>query len=72
MAKNDSIKMNLPAVDSLFTTQEERDEAKRESVMNIPIEEIRDFPEHPFKVRMDESMMKMVESVKQYGVLFGW
>lgn len=69
MAKKDSIKMNLPAADSLFTTQEERDEAKRESVMNISIEEISDFPEHPFKVRMDESMMEMVESVKQYGVL---
>lgn len=69
MAKKDSIKMNLPAVDSLFTTQEERDEAKRESVMNIPLEEISDFPDHPFKVRMDESMMEMAESVKQYGVL---
>lgn len=69
MAKKDSIKMNLPAVDSLFTTQEERDEAKRESVMNIPLEEISDFPDHPFKVRVDESMMEMAESVKQYGVL---
>ena len=69
MAKKDSIKMNLPAVDSLFTTQEERDEAKRESVMNIPLEEISDFPDHPFKVRMDEGMMEMAESVKQYGVL---
>ncbi len=60
---------NLLSVDSLFTTQAERDEAKRETVMDIPLAEIRDFPNHPFKVRMDESMAEMAESVKQYGVL---
>ena len=57
------------SVDSLFTTQAERDEAQRETVRDIPIEEISDFPNHPFKVRMDESMMEMADSVKQYGVL---
>ena len=60
---------NLLSVDSLFTTQAERDEAKRETVMDIPLAEISDFPNHPFKVRMDESMTEMAESVKQYGVL---
>lgn len=60
---------NLLSVDSLFTTQEERDEAQRETVRDIPLAEISDFPNHPFKVRMDESMTEMAESVRQYGVL---
>lgn len=60
---------NLLSVDSLFTTQAERDEAKRETVMDIPLAEISDFPNHPFKVRIDESMMEMADSVRQYGVL---
>jgi len=59
----------LTSVDELFTTQAERDEAKRETVKGIPIAEISDFPNHPFKVRMDEAMLEMAESVKQYGVL---
>ena len=69
MAKKDGIKMNLPTADSLFTTQKERDEAERESVREIPLEEISDFPNHPFKVRLDENMMDMAESVKRYGIL---
>lgn len=60
---------DLLSVDNLFTTQAERDEATRESILDIPLNEISDFPDHPFKVRMDENMMDMVESVKQYGVL---
>jgi len=60
---------DLLNVDSLFTTQTERDEAQRETVRDIPLEEISDFPSHPFKVRMDEKMMEMADSVKQYGVL---
>ena len=67
MAKNSVA--DLLNVDSLFTTQAERDEAKRETVMDIPLEKISAFPNHPFKVRMDESMMEMADSVKQYGVL---
>lgn len=69
MAKSKEINLNLPSADDLFSTQEERDEAKRESVKNIPIAEIRDFPNHPFKVKVDENMMEMAESVKEYGVL---
>lgn len=60
---------NLLSVDSIFTTQAQRDEEKRESVMDIPLSEISDFPNHPFKVRMDESMTEMADSVRQYGVL---
>ena len=67
MAKNSVA--DLLNVDSLFTTQAEREEARRETVREIPIEEISDFPNHPFKVRMDESMMEMADSVRQYGVL---
>jgi len=67
LAKNNVA--DLLSVGSLFTTQAERDEAQRETVRDIPLEEISDFPNHPFKVRMDESMMEMVDSVKQYGVL---
>lgn len=59
----------LTSVDDLFTTQEERDEAKREAIMEIPLSQISDFPNHPFKVKMDESMSDLVESVKSYGVL---
>ena len=59
----------LTSVDELFTTQEERDAAKRESVMDIPLREISDFPHHPFKVKMDDSMLEMADSVAKYGVL---
>jgi len=63
------IKLNLPSVDDLFSTQEERDDAQREKVMQIPLAEISSFPNHPFKVRMDEAMQEMAQSVKEYGVL---
>lgn len=69
MAKGKGINLNLPSADDLFSTQEERDEARRETVRNIPIAEITDFPNHPFKVKTDESMLDMVESVKEHGVL---
>lgn len=59
----------LTSVDELFTTQEERDAAKRETVVDIPLSEISDFPNHPFKVKMDEAMMEMADSIRQYGVL---
>lgn len=69
MAKSKGINLNLPPADDLFSTQEERDEARWETVRNIPIAEIADFPNHPFKVKTDESMLDMVESVKEHGVL---
>ncbi len=69
MAKGREIKLNLPTADDLFSTQAERDEAKRETLVEIPIQEISDFPNHPFKVKMDENMVALVESVKEYGVL---
>ena len=70
MAKNDvrnSIK--LTSVDDLFTTEESRADSQREKVMDISLSEINDFPNHPFKVKADEAMLEMADSVKQYGVL---
>ncbi len=64
-----SVKINLPSLDSLFSTEEERQEAKLEKVREIPISELYPFTDHPFQVRDDEEMQKMVESVKTYGVL---
>ena len=69
MTKRNVIEMNLPTADDLFSTQEERDNEKREYVKAIPLEKISDFPDHPFKVRMDEKMLEMIESVREYGVL---
>lgn len=69
MAKSKGIDMKLPSVDNLFTTQEQRDEEQRENVRDIPIAEISDFPNHPFKVKADEKMLEMAESVKEHGVL---
>ena len=69
MAKSNGLNFNLPSVDDLFSTEEERAEARLEKVVNLSPAEISDFPNHPFKVRMDEAMREMTESVKQYGVL---
>ena len=69
MAKSSGLNFNLPSVDDLFSTEEERAEARLEKVVNLSPTEISDFPNHPFKVRMDAAMQEMTESVKQYGVL---
>lgn len=67
--KDQKQKMNLASLDSIFTTQEERDNANKETVMNIPIESISDFPNHPFKVIDNEEMNNLIESVSQKGVI---
>ena len=59
----------LPTLDDLFSTQEERDDARLEKIRNIPIDLIDDFPDHPFHVRDDEDMLQLVESIKTNGVL---
>ena len=59
----------LKGLDEMFSTEESRQEQKREQVRQIPIEELFPFKEHPFKVLDDEAMQRMVESVAQYGVL---
>lgn len=68
MAKSNASGL-LTSLDSLFTTQEQRDEAKRDVVLDLPLDQIGDFPNHPFKVRQDDAMMEMMESVQLHGVL---
>ena len=64
-------KMKLPKItlDDFFTTQEERDNKNREYVKMIPVNEITNFPNHPYKVRDDDEMFSMAETVKQFGVI---
>ena len=59
----------LPTLDDLFSTQQEREDAKLEKIRNIPLDMIDDFPDHPFHVRDDEDMVQLVESIKSNGVL---
>lgn len=69
MAKSKGISLNLPSVDELFTTQENREEQSLEKVMNILVDLIDDFPNHPFKVLDDSEMIDLSTSIKEYGVL---
>lgn len=59
----------LPTFDDIFSTQEERDEAKLDKIRDIPLSEIDAFPNHPFQVRDDEDMFQLVESIKTHGVM---
>lgn len=68
MAKSNASGL-LTSLDSLLTTQEQRDAAKRDVVLDLTLDQIGDFPNHPFKVRQDEAMMEMMESVQLHGVL---
>ena len=68
MAKNNA-PVTLTDVGSLFSTQAERDEGQKETVISVLLSEIDNFPDHPFKVKDDEEMQRMVESVKQAGIL---
>ena len=61
--------LGLPSYDSLFSTEEERQEANSEKVMTIPIDKITDFKEHPFHVTMDEDMAKLIDSIKENDML---
>lgn len=71
MAKNkDSISgIALTSYDDLFETDESREDLKRERLMDIPVSQIREFPEHPYKVKDDESMVELVESIKTRGLI---
>ena len=68
MPKN-GLNVSLNPYDDIFSTEESRQEEKREQVQQIPIAELFPFKNHPFKVLDDESMQRTVESVEQYGVL---
>lgn len=68
--KNDSVsKTSLTSYDDLFETDESREDLKRERLMEIPISQICDFPDHPYQVKDDESMMELVESIRTRGLI---
>ena len=69
MARNRETKIELTAYDDLFQTDESRAEAALSKIRDIPLSEIDEFPDHPFKVLMDEDMEQLVESVKRNGVM---
>ena len=69
MARNRETKIELTAYDDLFQTDESRAEAKLSKIRDIPISQIDEFPDHPFKVLMDEDMEQLVESIKRNGVM---
>ena len=69
MARSRETKIELTAYDDLFQTDESREEAKLSKISDIPISEIDEFPDHPFKVLMDEDMEQLVESIKRNGVM---
>ena len=61
--------IKLPSLDDLFSSQEEREDAKLKRIHEIPLDQIDPFPDHPYKVRDDEEMVALVESVKENGVI---
>lgn len=70
MAKSNALKMKLPSVDDLFSTEETRQDAKLAKIYDIPISEIDDFPDHPFKVRDDEDMDALIDSIPESEIAF--
>ena len=69
MARNKSTEIKLTAYDDLFETDQSREEAKLSKIRDIPISQIDEFPDHPFKVLMDEDMEQLVDSIKRSGVM---
>ncbi len=69
MARNNAPKIELTAYDDLFQTDESRAEAKLSKIRDIPLSQIDEFPDHPFKILMDEDMQQLVESIERNGVM---
>ena len=69
MAKRSDIRVELKPFDDLFETDESRADLQKERLSDIPVGDIHDFPDHPYRVKDDESMMELVESIKTYGLL---
>ena len=69
MSKTTKLEMKLPPADDLFSTEEQRQEAKLPSIYNIPLAEIDDFPDHPYRVKDDEDMTMLEDSIKEHGVI---
>lgn len=69
MAKGNELNFHLPTADDLFSTEEEREDAKLKRIYEIPLDQIDDFPKHPFQVNEDEDMKALVDSIKENGIL---
>lgn len=69
MARKRESSIELTAYDDLFQTDESRDEAGLSKIRDIPVSEIDEFPDHPFKVLMDEDMAQLVDSIKRNGIM---
>ena len=69
MAERSGKKIELTPFDDLFQTDESREDLQKERLTEIPLSQIRDFPDHPYQVKDDENMMELVESVRTYGLL---
>ncbi len=67
--KSSAKNISLNSYDDIFSTEETREDEKREKVMDMPLSELHPFPDHPFQVRDDDSMKETVDSIKEYGVL---
>jgi ParB family chromosome partitioning protein len=67
--KSSAKNISLNSYDDIFSTEETREDEKREKVMDVPLSELHPFPDHPFQVRDDDSMKETMESIKEYGVL---
>ena len=63
------IKLDLRSYDDIFSTQEQRDEEKKAKINEIPLDQIDDFPNHPFKVRDDEDMEALIDSIREHGII---
>ena len=69
MAKGNGLNFHLPSADDLFSTEAEREDAKLKRIYDIPLDQIDDFPRHPFQVNEDDDMRTLVDSIKENGIL---
>lgn len=69
MAKGNGLNFHLPSADDLFSTEAEREDAKLKRIYDIPLDQIDDFPKHPFQVNEDDDMRALVDSIKENGIL---
>lgn len=69
MAKGNGLNFHLPSADDLFSTEAEREDAKLKRIYEIPLDQIDDFPKHPFQVNEDDDMRALVDSIKENGIL---
>lgn len=67
--KNNRVDLGLTGYNELFSSESSRNESKRPKIMDIPLSEIDDAPNHPFKVRIDEDMYKLVKSIEENGII---